>query len=384
MRIHSFIKVFVAALTIAFAVSMGTVPVSAQTRPETHPEVLPLNVTQVRLTCNPTDVSDMWCGIYDKIAPTRWVLRMKDGKTFQFVDYRINNVAGGGNFMLKDASRDVVVSFNFISMVSNAGMTVGGRQRVVFGTITGFYESSSDNSPETCSPVTTARGAKCNCDLRTLRPLQGAVGMEEVRKKKEDIEDTNKIVTGKKTRLDLAYDPIKIVLGPDGLYVTDHHHGALAWLKAGHTMGTCQTQPESDIISNHREFFWYTLKTRNLVWLKDKNGRTITENQLPTTLEALPDDPYRTLAWRVRKGDKDVPNDEGFCRGLMEGNKEFAEFQWADWLRKRPEFQNPPGPTEDWSKKKRKEAIALAKTPAASGLPGYRSDLSVACPPDPD
>jgi hypothetical protein len=68
----------------------------------------------------------------------------------------------------------------------------------------------------------------------------------------------------------------------------------------------------------------------------------------------------------------------------MKENKEFAEFRWADWLRKRPEFQNPPGPKGNWSDPKRAEAIALAKTPAASGLPGYRSDLSVACLPDPD
>ena len=105
---------------------------------------------------------------------------------------------------------------------------------------------------------------------------------------------------------------------------------------------------------------------------------------MPATVQALPDDPYRTLAWRVRKGEKDVENDEGFCRGLIKENKEFAEFQWADWLRTRPEFQNPPGPTKDWSGKKRKEAIALAKTSAASHLPGYRKDLSVVCPPDPD
>src|ERR1043165_3940487 len=152
MRINSFIKVCLAVLTIAFAVSMGTVPVGAQPNPERHPEVLPLNVTQVRLTCNPTDVSDMWCGTYDKIAPTRWVLRMKDGKTFQFDDYRINNAAGG-QFDLKDASRDVVVSFNFTSMVSHAGMMFEGRQRVVFGDIRGFYERSADTSPATCWPV---------------------------------------------------------------------------------------------------------------------------------------------------------------------------------------------------------------------------------------
>jgi len=368
MRIYSFIKVCIAVITIAFAVTMGTVPVSAQVpRP-----VSIKNVTQVRIQC----LGDfVWCGTYDQIAPLRWVQRRNDGKVFQFIYISMSD----RYLELADDSRGVRVTFNFpVAMVTS----IGTRGETQYGDVTGIYEVSADNSPETCSQQTTAPGAKCNCDLRTLRPLQGAVGMEEVRKKKEDIEDTDKNVTGKKTRLDLAYDPIKIVRGPLGLYVTDHHHGARAWIEADHTMGTCQIQ--SDTISTDPTQFWVDLKDKKLVWLKDKNGNPITEERLPATLEALPDDPYRTLAWRVRKGEKGVPNDEGFCRGLMTGNKEFAEFQWADWLRKRPEFQNPPGPNDDWSKKKRKEAIALAKTPAASGLPGYRSNLSVACPPDPD
>jgi hypothetical protein len=76
----------------------------------------------------------------------------------------------------------------------------------------------------------------------------------------------------------------------------------------------------------------------------------------------------------------------------MTGNKEFAEFQWADWLRKRTEFKNPPGPNEDWSKKKRDAAVELAKDPTKANdpfvqsLPGYRGDkpLAYTCPPDPD
>ena len=43
---------------------------------------------------------------------------------------------------------------------------------------------------------------------------------------------------------------------------------------------------------------------------------------LPRRLQDLPDDPYRTLAWLVRKN-------EGFCKS----SQEFAEFTWADWMR---------------------------------------------------
>lgn len=363
MRIHSFIKVFVAALTIAFAVMMGTVPVSAQT-PTTPVSIK--NVTQVRIQCMGDFV---WCGTYDQIAPLRWVQRRNDGKVFQFIYISISD----RYLRISDDSRHVLVTFNFpVAMVTSFGT----RGETEYGEVTGIYEISADNTRETCTQAKA--GMKCTCDLGSLRPLQGAVGMEEVRKKSGDIVDTDKNVTGKKTRLDLAYDPIKIVRGPNGLlYVTDHHHGARAWLQANHTMGTCQIQ--SDTISTDPTQFWTDLKAKNLVRLADKNGNPITETELPKTLQSMPDDPYRTLAWRVRKGG-------GFCRALMKGNTEFAEFEWADWLRKRPEFKNPPGPTADWSDDKRKEAIALAKTSAASGLPGWHGDKSrkYKCPPDPD
>jgi hypothetical protein len=382
MRIHSFIKVCIAILTIAFAMTMSTVPGS--TRMQASP-VLTSNITQIRVLCQSPNYGPP-CGPYDKIAPDRWVQRTQDGNVLNYVE-----VSRGDNTMslFNGASPGETVmgtrvDFDFSGMKYSGGVTsrtspteaVGSA--FTGGVITGVYEISADNSPETCTQQTTAPGAKCNCDLRSLRPLQGAVGMEEVRDKEKDIR------SGKKKRLDLAYDPIKIARGPNGLlYVTDHHHGARAWLEAGHTMGTCQIQ--SDTISTDPTQFWADLNRLKLVRLADKDGKSITATQLPTTLATLPDDPYRTLAWRVRKGD-------GFCRALMTGNKEFAEFQWADWLRKRAEFKNPPGPNGDWSKSKRAAAIELAKDPTKANdpfvqsLPGYRGDkpLAYTCAADPD
>src|SRR5262249_27366581 len=81
----------------------------------------------------------------------------------------------------------------------------------------------------------TVPGVNCSCDLKSLRPLQGAVGMGEVRQKAEKIKEKPKKEEGK-----LAADPIKVVRGPDGnLFVTDHHHGARAWLLAGYAAGVC-------------------------------------------------------------------------------------------------------------------------------------------------
>jgi hypothetical protein len=76
------------------------------------------------------------------------------------------------------------------------------------------------------------------------------------------------------------------------------------------------------------------LKSADLVRLKNESGVEIDTSQLPKTLEAMTDDPYRSLAWFVRqKG--------GFCKSP----REFAEFAWADWFRSKSltlEFQNLP------------------------------------------
>jgi hypothetical protein len=85
---------------------------------------------------------------------------------------------------------------------------------------------------------------------------------------------------------------------------------------------------------------------------------------LRNSLEQLPDDPYRTLAWMVRKKD-------GYCRALMD-QREFAEFIWADWMRSRAEF--PAAQVAAAPDKLLKTALKLAESPAAEGLPGYVGD----------
>jgi hypothetical protein len=106
--------------------------------------------------------------------------------------------------------------------------------------------------------------------------------------------------------------------------------------------------------------------------LENKDGVAITPDALPKSLEQLPDDPYRTLAWMVRKKD-------GFCRALME-QKEFAEFIWADWMRGRAEF--PAAQVAAAPDKFLKVALNLAKSRAAAGLPGYIGNKSAGftCP----
>ena len=218
-----------------------------------------------------------------------------------------------------------------------------------------------------CSPQ-TPNDMNCSCDLHSLRPLQGAIGMGEARDKAAKIAKKPT-----KEMQDLADDPIKTVRGPDGsLFITDHHHGARAWLLAGFSHGICTIQlgPSPDDLTA----FWSELQARHLVRLADKDGNVITPDALPKMLEQMPDDPYRTLAWLVRKND-------GFCRSLMQ-QKEFAEFLWADWMRRRPEL--PAAQVTAAPEKMLTSALKLVESPAAADQLGYRGDKpqGFTCPKD--
>jgi hypothetical protein len=361
MKNYSYVVVYLAMLVITL--TLGAVPCRAQV------PVTPANVTQVRLVCTP---SSTFCVHYDKVASASWIERRSDGTKFNFVEDKHDATT----VFLSDASRNVKMQFDLSRMMMGGSeedrshIAQGQLSMSSFrGEIAYVYGVSKDDSPDTCKQQNGV-GVKCTCDLGSLRPLQGAVGLEEVYKKRDDIS------SGKKTRFDLAFDPIKIVRGFDGLlFVTDHHHGARAWLESGATMGTCVVQSET--ISTDPTKFWTDLNALNLVRLKNEKGEDITEKQLPTKLRDLPDDPYRTLAWMVRKKD-------GFCRALMQGNTEFAEFKWADWMRARPEL--PYAKVKANPKAMRDSALKLAKSPDAAGLPGYRGDkpANYTCPPDPD
>ncbi|WP_461318787.1 ParB/Srx family N-terminal domain-containing protein [Bradyrhizobium barranii] len=223
-------------------------------------------------------------------------------------------------------------------------------------------------SPPTTCDATSKNGVPCACDVRTLRPLQGAVGMEEVRDKADKI----KAKPGKACQK-LVSDPIKVIRGPGGaLFITDHHHGADAWRLAERPFALCEIADRAPLSSEAQ--FWSDLIKDHLVRLADANGKSISPEQLPSGLAQLPDDPYRSLAWRLRKND-------GFCRSIMQ-QKEFAEFTWADWLRMRPEL--PVDAVRASAKQMLPKALALARSSAAKDVPGYVGDKpsGFRCPDD--
>jgi hypothetical protein len=252
--------------------------------------------------------------------------------------------------------------------------------------------ASASRAAQPCTENTDPR-VNCDCTLAALKPLQGAVGLGEVSKKTQDIADDEK-----KETQDLADDPIKVVRGPDNaLFVVDHHHGARAWLNASKTTGTCVIQ---DVLPTKVEDFRAELKKRNWVRLKNEEGKDITWDQLPAKLTDLPDDPYRTLAWMVRKED-------GFCRALMTPPPPppFVEFIWADFFRSstdsgltRAKVAAATDPVL-WDKKKTKkkdreaaqkdvlDAVLAATGSSGQNLPGWNKPDAKGeypkCAPDP-
>jgi len=189
-----------------------------------------------------------------------------------------------------------------------------------FAFILAFSVFATHSRADDCSAATQP-GAECKCELSDLRPLQGAIGLAEVKIKADDI---RKDPDGEWKHL--KKDPIKIVRGPGGkFYVTDHHHGARAWMEAGKSNGEGVCLLQCDLSSLGPDKFWAALKEHRLARLKDKDGKDIQPRDLPTSIGDLPDDPYRSLAYFVREK-------HGICRSLMK-QKEFAEFEWADWFR---------------------------------------------------
>jgi hypothetical protein len=193
---------------------------------------------------------------------------------------------------------------------------------------------------------------KMNIDR--LRPTQASVGMLEVARKVRKINKMNSL----ELEGFLLINPVPVVKGFDGEYfLIDRHHLSRAFLEAGyHYVYVYQVADLND--SENTEAFWREMEKTGFVYLKDEFGRTITPDQLPTKVSELKDDPYRSLAAYVRR-----------FGGYTKDTTPFAEFKWANFFRTRLKFEN----SEEGLKRVLPEALKLARSQEAAGLPGYIS-----------
>lgn len=195
-------------------------------------------------------------------------------------------------------------------------------------------------SPE---PVLTA--------LHKLHPTQLTVGMIEVR-------DKFRLLAGMRAHKRLEHlrrNPLPVVRGPDGhLFVTDHHHLALAAWDVG--VEDVYVETVHDWSNIGPSLFWLQMRNAHLVHPIDERGELRPYRELPWHLTGLRDDVFRSIAAYVR--------DAG---GFEKTAVPFAEFAWADWFRKRLRV----GPGRAAFAHAVGRALLLAREPEAWLLPGY-------------
>jgi hypothetical protein len=189
--------------------------------------------------------------------------------------------------------------------------------------------------------------------IERLRPTQAVVGMRAVSAKLQRIGAH----LNSAARIDryLEKRPIPAVLGPSGnLYIVDRHHLSLA---------LCQAEVEEayvtvivDFSSISRTSFWRCMEHNGMLHPYDACGRRISPARIPRRILNLGHDPYRDLAWSVRR------------RGGFDKTRvPFSEFRWADYFRKRICADLIE---RDYARAVR-QAMQLTRARAARSLPGY-------------
>lgn len=187
--------------------------------------------------------------------------------------------------------------------------------------------------------------------LKDLRPTQMTVGMREVREKRTRWQE---LKTQKGPDF-LGRHMIPVILGPKNRhYVIDHHHLGRALLDDGvqHILVTVV----ADLSRLEKDAFWIFLDNRGWMHPYDDAGQRRTYADIPKSLADLMDDPFRSLAGELRR-----------AGGYAKDTTPFAEFLWADFLRRRIKRQ---AVEKDFSQAVEK-AVQLAKSEEADFLPGW-------------
>lgn len=164
-------------------------------------------------------------------------------------------------------------------------------------------------------------GSYCSILAQDLKPTQFAVGFRIWNEKRKKLASLSQSELQKL----LFKKPVPLIGGPQGrMYAIDHHHLARALLAV---------RPQEPMLGYLQKnwggagwpSFWNAMKQARLVWLFDEAGRgPLSPDQLPQTMAALSDDPYRSLA--------DVAGDRGCFKKVP---VPFLEFYWAQFLRPR-------------------------------------------------
>jgi hypothetical protein len=224
--------------------------------------------------------------------------------------------------------------------------------------------------------------------VKDLSPTQFAVGKAEVdvragRMRKKLQKASAKLHDYLRVR------PIPIVVRAKKFYLVDHHHLVRALYDAEHETRGKDICVYVNVMANastlEEVYFWKTMHERNFVYLFDRSGGGPQQpGTLPAHIKDLGFDPYRSLAWIVREH-----------HGYIKNNAPFSEFKWANFFRARilldsdilagkhtfDDFAfevDEHGALEltDDGKEVIEEALFLAASGEARGLPGFRGSVS--------
>ena len=187
--------------------------------------------------------------------------------------------------------------------------------------------------------------------LAELRPTQVTVGLKEVEEKRREWRDRG----GHDAPKFLGRHMIPVLRGPkDRFYVIDHHHLTRALLAEG--VESVLVDVVADLGALAKREFWIFCDNRGWCHPYDREGERVAFADIPKSLDAMADDPYRSLAGALRR-----------AGGFAKDTTPFSEFLWADFLRRRVE---PALVKEDFTTALT-SALTLAKSPAADHLPGW-------------
>jgi hypothetical protein len=187
--------------------------------------------------------------------------------------------------------------------------------------------------------------------LMQLRPTQFSVGFAEVQAKAADWKRLKK----KERERAIQSHVFPAVLGLNhDYYITDHHHLGVALIEGG--VKEVWVTKLDDMSWLDPQTFWRTLEFRGWAHLYDHRGRRRLYSEMPAKLTQLKDDPYRSLAGKVRQGG-----------GYAKDETPFSEFLWADFFRPRVSA----GQIKSQQDQAVRTAIKLARSREARYLPGW-------------
>ena len=188
--------------------------------------------------------------------------------------------------------------------------------------------------------------------IRDLTPTQVTVGMREVDIKRQRWRQ--KSSNGAVNYLNRHRLPV--VLGPNARhYLIDRHHLTLALYDEG--ISELPVSIVANLSGYGFDEFWKTLEDHQWTHPFDDQGRRRPYDDMPTSVDALIDDPFRSLAGAIKR-----------AGAYTKDKAPFSEFRWADFMRSRI----PRELVEQHFGHALVLAMSLAESVEAAALPGWR------------